>query len=96
MALKSRNDDKASLGGDGKKVADVLRDTLCYTGGDGNPGEAANRANWFSQSSMTFRIEARGQVNNSEKVLTAVVERLMPDPKKNEKMSYRTLFWKMQ
>lgn len=96
LALKGRNDDKAALGGDGKKMSDILRDTLCYNGGDSqNPDDSANKANWFSQASMTFRIEVLGNVGDSSRKLVAVVERQMPDPKKNEKSTYRILYWKL-
>jgi general secretion pathway protein K len=95
LALKSRNEDKQALGGAGKKVADILKETLCYSGGDGNPGEANNRANWFDQMSTTFRIEATGTVGDQERKLTAIVERVMPDPKKNEKTSYKVLYWRL-
>ncbi len=95
IALRKRDTDKANLGDASKKVSDVLKETLCYTGGDGNPGEANNRANWFQQNSMVFRVDVRGSVNGTEKVLTSVVERVMPDPKKNEKQSYKVLYWKV-
>ncbi len=95
VLLKKRDGDKGALGGDGKKIPDVLRDTLCYTGEGGNAGEANNRANWFSQQSSVYRIESSGIVNGSEKKVVAVVERVMPDPKKNEKASLKLLYWKM-
>jgi general secretion pathway protein K len=95
LALRNRNEDKTALGGAGKSMPDILRDTLCYSGGAGNPGEANNRANWFAQNSMTYRVEVRGTVGDSEKVLTAVIERTVPDVKKNEKASYKVLYWKM-
>ena len=95
LALTKRNDDQTTLGQPGEKIADVLRDTLCYTGGDGDPGSANNRANWFQQRTSVFRIEATGAVGSSVKTLTAVVQRVMPDVKKNEKATYRILYWKM-
>lgn len=95
VALKKRSEDKSSLGQPGQKVADVLRDTLCYNGGDGNPGEASNRAQWFQQYSMVYRIEVDGTVNNSNRHLTVVIERTMPDVKKGEKSTYKILFWKI-
>lgn len=94
MALKKRDTDKANLG-DGKKVSDVLKETLCYTGGDGQPGEANNRANWFQTYTTVFKVEVQGSVNGTEKVLTAIVERIMPDVKQNEKQSYKVLSWKL-
>lgn len=95
LSLRKRDTDKANLSDGGKKVSDVLRDILCYTGGDGNPGEANNRASWFQQNSMVYRIEARGTVNGSEKVLTAVIERVMPESKKTDKSTNKILFWKV-
>lgn len=95
VALAKRNTDSSSLGAPGQKVADILKDTLCYQGEAGKDQEAQNRANWFSQSSMVYRIETRGNVGNSEKKLLAVIERTMPDPKKNEKSSFRILYQKV-
>ncbi len=94
MALKKRNDAGQPLGTGDQKIADVLKDTLCFTGGDGNPGEANNKANWFTKYSMVYRIEVLGTVGGNEKKLTAVIERVMPDPKKNEKTTYKLLFFK--
>jgi type II secretory pathway component PulK len=95
VALRTRNEDKTTLGGGGKKMADILRENLCYSGGDGNPGEANNRANWFAQSSTVFRVETSGTVGDAEKKLTAIIERTMPDPKKNEKSTYKILYWRV-
>jgi len=70
---------------------------LCYAGGDnnGNTGEATNRGGWFKQYSMTYRIEVDGTVGGSSKRLTAVIERVMPNPQKNEPFAYRILYWKV-
>jgi type II secretory pathway component PulK len=95
LALKKRQDLGQTLGSGEMKIADILRETLCYTGGDGNPGEANNKANWFTKYSMVFRIEVTGELGGNTKKLTAVVERIMPDPKKNEKAAYRVLFFKI-
>lgn len=95
IALKKRNDDKSSMGAPGQKVPDILQETLCYTGGDGNAGEANNRAAWFQQYSMVYRVDVQGSVGDSVKKLTAVIERSMPDAKKNEKATYKILYWKI-
>jgi general secretion pathway protein K len=97
LALKARGDDKQSLVGAGQKVEDVLRDSLCYTGGTGaaGGGDGANKASWFTEMSTTFRIEAGGSVGDRTKKLTAVVQRVMPDPSKNEKASYKVLYWRL-
>ncbi len=80
---------------DGKDVASALRDTFCYTGGGTSDGVATNRASWFAQNSMVFRIETEGVVGNSTKKLIAIVERQMPDIKKGEKISYKILYLKV-
>ncbi len=95
LALKKRQDLGQNLGTGESKIADILRDTLCFTGGDGNPGEANNKANWFTKNSMVFRVEVIGELGGNAKKLTAVIERIMPDPKKNEKAAYRLLFFKI-
>lgn len=95
IALKKRNDDQSSLGTPGQKVPEILQETLCYTGGDGSAGEANNRAAWFQQYSMVYRVNVQGTVGGSVKNLTAVIERTMPDAKKGEKATYKILFWKI-
>lgn len=95
VALKKRGDLGQTLGTGDQKIADVLKDTLCFTGGDGNAGEANNKANWFTKNSMVYRIEVTGELGGNERKLTAIVERVMPDPKKNEKASYRVLYFKI-
>ena len=42
-----------------------------------------------------FNVNVKGEVNGSEKTLNAVIERVMPDPKKNEKLAYKVLYWKV-
>jgi len=44
---------------------------------------------------MTYRIEVDGTVGGSSKRLTAVIERVMPNPQKNEPFAYRILYWKV-
>jgi type II secretory pathway component PulK len=95
LALMARNKDRTSLGASGQDVKDVLKKTMCYTGGGSKDDDAANRANWFKMSSMVFSIKAKGQVNDQEKTLHAIVERRMPDVKKGEKSSYKILYWRM-
>lgn len=95
IALAKRNRDNSTLGAPGQKVEDVLKETLCYQGSSGQEGEASNRANWFTQHSMVYRIETRGNVGDSEKKLIAVIERTMPDVKKNEKSTIRILYLKV-
>lgn len=95
LALNTRNNDKTSLGGEGKKMSEILRETLCFNGGDAQTDDASSKASWFAQNSMIFRIEVQGAVGDSSKTLSAVVERTMPDPKKNEKSTYRVLYWKV-
>jgi type II secretory pathway component PulK len=96
FALQKRETDQVALGSPGEKVSDILKETLCYTGGDGNPGEANNRANWFQQYSMVFRVQVEGTVGDSVRRLDAVVQRVMPDTKKNEKSTSRLLYWKVR
>jgi type II secretory pathway component PulK len=95
IALAKRNRDNSTLGAPGQKVEDVLKDALCYQGASGQEGETSNKANWFTQHSMVYRIETRGNVGDSEKKLVAVVERTMPDVKKNEKRTFRILYLKV-
>ena len=95
IAFAKRNADNSTLGAPGQKIEDILKDTLCYQGGPDKEQDAQNRANWFTQNSMVYRVETRGNVGNSEKKLLAIVERTMPDPKKNEKASYKILYLKV-
>lgn len=95
LALKKRSEDQSLAVQPGQSMTEALRELLCYATGDANSGEANNKANWFSTYSMVYRVETRGIVGDSEKRLTAVVERIMPDPRKNEKSSYKILYWKM-
>ena len=97
IALKKRDEEGTNLSQPGENINDTLRNLLCYAGGDnnGNSGEANNRGGWFKQYSMTFRIEVEGTVGGSNKKLTAVVERIVPDAKKNERFAYRILYWKV-
>lgn len=91
LFFRKREAESLAVGGEGKKMIDVLRETLCYTGGEGT----TDRASWFSQMSNVFRIETIGSVGDAQKRLTAVIERGMPDPKKNEKGSNKLLYWKL-
>jgi type II secretory pathway component PulK len=91
LFFKKRAAESLAVGGEGKKMIDVLRETLCYTGGEGT----TDRASWFSQMSNVFRIETLGTVGDAQKRLTAVIERGMPDQKKNEKGSNKLLYWKL-
>ena len=97
LALKKRDEEGTNISQPGEKIADTLRNLLCYAGGDnnGNTGEATNRGGWFKQYSMTYRIEVDGTVGGSSKRLTAVIERVMPNPQKNEPFAYRILYWKV-
>lgn len=91
LFFKKREEESLVVGGEGKKMVDVLRETLCYSGGEGT----TDRAAWFTQMSNVFRIETIGTVGEAQKRLTAVVERVVPDPQKKEKGSNKLLFWKM-
>ena len=95
LALVTRNKEKTNLGEAGQSINDVLQSTLCYTGGSDKSGEASNRSNWFSMSSMVFSVQGEGIVGDQQKTLHAVIERRMPDPKKGETTSYKILYWKM-
>jgi len=95
-ALKSRDDDKAGIANSTQKVSEVLKDAFCYTPVEGvSPQDPRNRSNWFDVRSNVFRIESKGRVGNQERTLTAVVERTMPDPKKNVTAAYKILYWKL-
>lgn len=91
MFFKRREAEFLSVGGEGKKMVDTLRETLCYTGGEGT----TDRASWFTQSSQVFRIETTGTVGDAVKRLTAIVERGVPDTKKSEKASNKLLYWRL-
>lgn len=95
LALKKRGEDMSLTAQPGQSMSEVLRELLCYSTGDANSGEANNKSNWFSTYSMVFRIETKGLVGDSEKRLTAVIERVIPDPRKGEKTSYKLLYWKL-
>jgi type II secretory pathway component PulK len=95
LALKKRDEDGTNLGQPGENTAAVLRNLLCYSGGDSTAHDGATRADWFKKFSTTFHVEVDGVSGGSVKKLTAVVERIMPDAKKNEKNAYRVLYWKL-
>lgn len=96
LAFKKRNEDQSNFGEPGAKIEQILQDTLCYTSEAGSSGEANNKTNWFTQSTNVFRVEADGTVGGATKHLSAVVERMMPDEKKkDEKTTYRILYWKV-
>jgi type II secretory pathway component PulK len=95
VALKKRSEDQSLSAQPGKPMAEVLRELLCYNTGDANSGEANNKSNWFASYSMVYRIEATGEVGDSVKKITAVVERIMPDIQKGEKSSFKILYWKL-
>ncbi len=95
VALHFKNRGEKSLdpmAGD-QKVSDILRDVVCYTGGDGNPGEAQNRANWFQQNTDIFRVKAEGSSGDALTRFDVVIQRIMPDPKKKEMAVTRVLYW---
>ena len=91
LALKLRNEDKTNLGG-AKSLKETLRDTLCYAADEKG---ADDKSTWFSEQSSVFRVRSEGSVGDQTKVLEVVVERLMPDPKKEQNNSYQILYWKM-
>jgi general secretion pathway protein K len=93
LALKGRNTDKSALLGAGQKVNDILSQTFCYN--QGKKGEASDKTTWFDSHSMVYRIESLGTVGNQQRTLNAVIERVMPNPKKNQKSAYKILYWKM-
>jgi len=95
LAFAKRSAENTNLGAPGQKIEDILKDTLCYQSGPENEQDAQNRASWFTTSSMVYRVETRGNVGNSEKKLLAIIERTMPDVKKNEKASYKILYLKV-
>lgn len=79
-------------------MKDVLRDQLCYTGGGGGGGggvEGSDKSDWFRRSSMIYRVEVEGSSGDSSKKLEAVIERVMPDIKKNKEPTFRILYWKL-
>jgi type II secretory pathway component PulK len=95
LALKKRDADKANRGAAGQKVGEVLAETLCYNKGDTTATDSGSKESWFQQYSLVYRIEVDGTVGSSNKHLTAVVERMMPDPKKGEKSTYKILYMKI-
>ena len=95
LALRKRDEDGSTLGQPGENTAAVLRNLLCYSGGDSTSHDGATRADWFKKFSTAFHIEVEGVTGDSVKKLTSVVERIIPEGKKNEKNAYRVLYWKV-
>ena len=96
LALVERqNAGGAALGKSGQKIEDILKSTLCYQGAGSASGEASDRTKWFQKHSMTYSIESRGQVGNREKVVHAVIQRVMPDLKKGDEKATKLLHWKL-
>ena len=92
--LVQRDRDGTPFAIPGVNMKDVLRDQLCYTGGGGG-AEGGDKSDWFGRSTEVFRVTVEGTSGDSVKKVMAVVERVMPDPKKNEKSTYRLLYWKL-
>lgn len=100
LAMKSRDDDGNSLLQAGQKIPDALRELTGYTppgASDGkNLDDGTDKSKWFTKTSQVYRIVATGSSGDSERKITAVVERIMPDAAKNQKSSYRFLFYRVQ
>jgi type II secretory pathway component PulK len=93
ITLADRDRDGTPLAIPGVNMKDVLRDQLCYTGG--GAGSGGDKSDWFGRSSEVYRLILEGSSGDSVKKIMAVVERVMPDPKKNEKSTFRILYWKL-
>ena len=76
----------------GKSIKDTLNSTLCYVA---DAKGANDKSTWFSERTEVFRVRSEGNVGDQYKSLEAVIERDMPDPKKEGKQSYKFLYWKM-
>ena len=96
LLFHKRDTMQSPLATPGQKISDILRTSLCYGAGDGNPGEVSNRVGWFAQHSTAFRIVVDGTVGESSRRATMVVERVIPDPSKGDKSSVRILHLKIR
>ncbi len=100
IGLAQRDREQTPFAIPGVNMKDVLRDQLCYTGGGGGSGggggaEGGDKTDWFRRWSMIYRVEVEGSSGDSSKKLEAVIERVMPDIKKNKEATFRILYWKL-
>ena len=107
-ALMARDEDGTALWTAGQKLPDVIRDLTGYApqgaggagGGSGSPGDSklddgTDKSKWFGKSSQVYRISVAGNSGDTTKNLSMVVERTIPDPTKDQKVSYKILYYKL-
>jgi len=102
-ALMARDEDGTSLWTAGQKIPDVLRDLTGYASQDQSQGggaetkldDGSDKSKWFGKTSQVYRITATGNAGDSEKQLSMVIERTIPDPTKDQKASYKILYYKL-
>jgi type II secretory pathway component PulK len=82
-----------------KDVKDTLKDLACYTGSTEEGKPAVDT--WFDVKTMVLRIEVSAQTGGQDRQLVAVVRKIMPQDKENNrdkqktKRSYEILYWKL-
>lgn len=92
LGIKKKKAEGERIAKDRNAISGILRDMFCNE----NEGEGgAKREDWYDVRSDVFSINARGEVGNQTKVITAVVERTVPDKAKKQDRSYVLLHWKM-
>ena len=107
VAINRRNNDSQEIASG--NVSQVVRNLLCYSGAASTPqppppgsppGTPAqtdpnDKTGWFASSSTTFNISIQASAGDRDRVLSAVIERTVPDAKKGIKGTYRVLSWKL-
>ena len=99
-ALMARDEDGTALWTAGQKLPDVIRDLTGYapqSGGSTDPklDDGTDKSKWFGKTSQIYRVVATGNSGDATKSLSMVIERAIPDPTKDQKVSYKILYYKL-
>ncbi len=93
-AMKDRAENKAGFVGQGQNIANFLKETFCAST-SGQEQDPSNRNDWFSEKSSVFRVKVEGEVGGHRRVLTEIIERVIPEGKENPSAS-KILFWRLR
>ncbi len=93
IAFYDRSSESTSLADSKEGIKKVLQETFCEQAAEA--GSKEDKASWFAARSSVFRVASTALVGNQEKTITAIIERVMPDPQKKQTKSYRVLHWRL-
>lgn len=102
ILLNERDTEFKDFGGQDRPVEQILAETFGYNkadGSSGNPADPVNKASWFSKTSQTYKITVKATSGDTERVLEAVVERIVPPANVSgvnlsNRAAYRILHWR--